>query len=459
MNNKRSLPGCLAAIVTIAIVTGFPVVGVAQEAELQKDGVVATGIKNLAIGGNTYDVSFTCLASHFDTYGVPPVFDFTDSTSAQTALEAIFGVLNADGAVEAVGCGTGTGEFNVTFEIAYRLEEIEIRPPPNGDPDVGTLEVPVLFACLGWRVSTDPELWTNLSGGDCNDGILFGSNAVAARFELIGSDGPANSPPVAEAGGPYSGTAGVAVKFDGTGSNDPDGTITQYRWEYGDGFRSRGPNNTTPEHAYAEPGTYNVTLRVTDEDGLQASDTASVTIGANSQPPVADAGGPYNGTAGAPLRFDGLGSTDPDGEVVRYKWNFGDGTRARRGKRPSHTYAASGKYTVTLTVMDDSGEKDTDTATADVAVGNQAPTANPGGPYQGAVGTAVQLDGRGSNDPDGSIANYRWDFGDGSPVKEGPRSRVPKHTYAAPGGYTVTLTVTDDKGAVDSIPTTATIVE
>jgi PKD repeat protein len=73
-------------------------------------------------------------------------------------------------------------------------------------------------------------------------------------------------------------------------------------------------------------------------------------------PPVAFAGGPYTGTAGSAIAFDGSRSSDPDGNVpLTYAWSFGDGNTGT-GATPSHTYAAAGTYTVTLTVTDAAGQ-------------------------------------------------------------------------------------------------------
>lgn len=67
--------------------------------------------------------------------------------------------------------------------------------------------------------------------------------------------------------------------------------------------------------------------------------------------PVAEAGGPYSGFAGTPVRFDGSGSQDPDGDALIYTWRFGDGALGS-GVQPLHTYAAAGSYLVRLSVLD-----------------------------------------------------------------------------------------------------------
>jgi PKD repeat protein len=194
-----------------------------------------------------------------------------------------------------------------------------------------------------------------------NDG-LTGTDTATATINPAGG----NTPPVARANGPYTGTEGVLVQFSSSGSIDPDGTIVAYAWDFGDGNSSTAEN---PAHAYVAAGTYTVTLTVTDDAGDATSDSTTATIEAPAVnvPPTADAKGPYNGFVGEPITFDGSGSVDPDGSIVAYDWDFGDGTEAAdAGPAPMHTYSTTGQFTVTLTVTDDAGETDAASTTADV---------------------------------------------------------------------------------------------
>ena len=209
-------------------------------------------------------------------------------------------------------------------------------------------------------------------------------NPVPCRVRAISSDGqtaerdvsraPANCapkdnnqnlPPTANANGPYSGTTGVAVAFSSAGSNDPDGNITAYNWNFGDGGSSTQAN---PSHTYAVAGSFSVSLTVTDNDGATGSDSTSATIVGQppvNVPPTANANGPYTGNTGAAVSFSSAGSSDSDGNIAAYAWDFGDGGSSSAAN-PSHTYATAATFNVTLTVTDNDGASDSDATTATI---------------------------------------------------------------------------------------------
>ncbi|MBI4202755.1 MAG: PKD domain-containing protein, partial [Chloroflexi bacterium] len=162
----------------------------------------------------------------------------------------------------------------------------------------------------------------------------------------------------------------------------------------------------------------------------------------DNNPPVANAGGPYSGTQGQAVAFNGTGSSDADGDVLTYQWNFGDGGSAS-GATPTHTYTSVGVFTVSLTVNDGKGGSDSDSTTATIGAANQPPVANAGPEKTVTLGSAVTLDGSGSSDPDGTIGTYQWSLGNGATAT----GSIVTYTYPVAGTYTATLTVTDDKGA------------
>ncbi|WP_339896827.1 glycosyl hydrolase family 18 protein [uncultured Gilvimarinus sp.] len=179
---------------------------------------------------------------------------------------------------------------------------------------------------------------------------------------------PGNLAPTANANGPYSGSAGSAITFSSAGSSDPDGTINAYLWEFGDNSTSTEAN---PSHSYANAGTYQATLTVTDNLGANHSSTANITVvmADQNQPPVAQVNGPFNTEANTSISLSSAGSSDPDGNVVSYDWSFGDGNSSSQAN-PSHSYSSDGQYTVTLTITDDEGATDSVTTTVTVGTVN-----------------------------------------------------------------------------------------
>ena len=157
-------------------------------------------------------------------------------------------------------------------------------------------------------------------------------------------------------------------------------------------------------------------------------------------PPVAEAGGPYSAEAHEPLQLDASGCNDPDGTVVFYRWNFGDGSSQIIEQKPTHRYMQEGTYTATLTIIDNDGSSATDTTTVEISpTTNQEPTANMNIPSTGYAGSVVSFSSSGSSDPDGDQLTYLWSFGDGNTSK----SANPTHIYRDTGTYPVTLKVSD----------------
>ena len=145
------------------------------------------------------------------------------------------------------------------------------------------------------------------------------------------------------------------VQFNDT--SDDQANITERMWNFGDGSGSTEKN---PTHQYKKPGTYTVTLIVIwNISGSTVVDIAKDNITIENQPPIADAG-PDQIVNSKTVSFDGRGSSDPDGEITSYEWDFGDGSTAS-GATVQHTYASDGIYTVTLNVTDDFGAYDEDT--------------------------------------------------------------------------------------------------
>lgn len=246
------------------------------------------------------------------------------------------------------------------------------------------------------------------------------------------------------------------VTFDGSASYDPDGKIISYFWDFGDGETAQGATTT---HAFKKAGEFDVILQVTDDRGANTALAKTVRVVPPNQAPVAIfTVEPLEPTANQEVTFDASAAADPDGTIVSYSWDFGDQTTGQ-GKIVKHTYKAAGTYKVTLTVTDDKGA--TSSAFQNLVVKEQSLPPNqpplvtfsftPANPK---VNEPITFDASGSTD-DGEIVRYFWEFGDG----ETAQGQTVTHTYRAAGTFTVKLTLTDDRGAKNSLTRSITIAE
>nr|WP_239579286.1 PKD domain-containing protein [Microlunatus panaciterrae] len=302
-----------------------------------------------------------------------------------------------------------------------------------------------------WRVGGDNQ-WgdanSNYFAGSIDEVAVYSKVLTTAEIQdhfLKGGGTLPNAKPVAAFSFEVS---DLSVAFDGSGSSDSDGSVASYAWDFGDGGSS---DVAKPSHVFAAAGDYQVKLTVTDDKG--ATDSVTKTVTAVAPPanvkPVAAFSFEVSDLS---VAFDGSGSSDSDGSVASYAWDFGDGGSSDVAK-PSHVFAAAGDYQVKLTVTDDKGATDSVTKTVTAV----APPANvkPVAAFSFEVSDlSVAFDGSESSDSDGSVASYAWDFGDGGSSDVAK----PSHVFAAAGDYQVKLTVTDDKGATDSVTKTVTAV-
>ncbi|UCG70243.1 MAG: PKD domain-containing protein, partial [Thermoplasmata archaeon] len=258
------------------------------------------------------------------------------------------------------------------------------------------------------------------------------------------------TPPIANAGPDDTVNNNTAYNFDGTLSFDNSGSIAYYNWSFGDGFYANG-TDPEPIHTYTQPGTYIVTLIVTDYAGNSDTDTMSIKV-LDISNPMADAGSDDTVNEDTPYQFDGSLSYDNVG-IVNYAWDIDDGDGIDWSAPdfsgptlwdPVHTYTLPGVYIVTLNVTDADGNWDIDTAQITV-LDITLPVAIAGTPATINEDTQYMFDGSGSFDPEGgTIAWYNWSFGDGSFLNG--INPQPSHTYVEPGIYSVTLNVTDSAG-------------
>ncbi len=245
-----------------------------------------------------------------------------------------------------------------------------------------------------WRLGGDSFFgWPNpptsgyLAGSIANAAVYPSALTAAkiqAHFQAAG--GTVNVPPTAT----FTSNCGTtSCTFNAAGSQDSDGTIAGYAWDFGDGSSGSGQ---TPTHAYAA-GTYQVTLTVTDNGGASNTFSASVTVSPapTNSPPTAVFASSCTDLA---CTFTSAGTADPDGTIAGYAWDFGDGGSSTAAS-PSHSYAAAGTYTVRLTVTDNGGATGTVTHTV-------SPTAAVGSPFAADAFSRTVAGGFGTADTGGA---------------------------------------------------------
>ena len=314
-------------------------------------------------------------------------------------------------------------------------------PPPSGVGGSGTM-VTILGTPTGSNFQT------------------VNSSLVTIRLVPPGVILPAaGTPTAAFTYSPQPVNVNVAVTFDGSASSPGTNAtqITSYAWNFGDGSTATGK---TSSHTFTSAGAFNVTLTVTNDRGLSASSTQVVGAALSSGPIANFVFSPAAPQVGQSIVFNAATSASAPGRTLTsFSWNFGDGATAS-GVTTSHTFAAVGTFSVTLSVADDTGQKGTAAVPVAIAAAGggavNAPTAtftfSPAAP---GVNDAVFFNASASAAGAGhTIASYAWTFGDGA---TGAGVTV-THAYSASGSYSVQLRVTDDAGqSTTSAPTSLSI--
>lgn len=324
-------------------------------------------------------------------------------------------------------------------EIIYKdCNQVIFDATKSYDPHEGNISVKWVFPDGVLKVGFREEMvFQNAKKYPIVLAIKDNSNSVESGSYLE-FDLTINSLPKAIAGDDVLKAPNEEIYFNAELSYDTDGVIENYNWDFGDGTSGTGREII---HTYSKPGLYNVKLTVIDDfDGDCNSNVDELSVGINA-PPVANAGDDVRGTIDEIVRFDGSKSSDPDGHLVKYEWNFDDGN-IEGTKIAAHSFSKAGKYNVTLKVTDNS------TAINDVTIDNITvwvnlpPIANAGKDVEIAVDEVLTLSGSKSTDNDGVIAEYVWS----SNGQFENSDEVTTHSFSKPGTYEVKLKVKDDSG-------------
>jgi PKD repeat protein len=342
------------------------------------------------------------------------------------------------------------GTYDVRFNVrdkdgdlgsaAQRVTVLQPNRPPAavpGGPYAGEEAAAIAFDGSG---STDPDGDALAYAWDFGDGTTStesqprhayadnGSHTVAltvtdargaASGQVTTTVTVTNVAPVVAAEGAAVVTIGVpyslAFSFSDPGSNDAP---WRYAIDWGDGRTEEGSTSDgaapiATQHAYSAAGQRTIRLSVSDKD--RSTGVADVQVTVNT-PPVASAGGPYVGSEGASIGFNGAGSSDADpGDVLTYSWDFGDGSTGA-GVSTTHVYPDNGTYAVSLTVTDARGARGSASTMATVA--NVAPAGTFSSPTTVIEGSAIRLSFSATTEPStADVAaglQYRFDCGDGA---------------------------------------------
>ena len=391
-------------------------------------GATTATASNTFASAGTYSVTLTVT----DNNGA------TDSLTNNVTVTAppVNNVLQNGVAITGIS-DTQNNEQNWTMVVPAGATNLSF----NISGGTGDADLYVRFGSAPTTATYDCRPWLNGNNETCNQTVQAGTYYLMIRaynnysgVSLIGNytDPITNTPPTVAF---TSSCTDLTCSFDASGSFDSDGSISSYSWSF-------GAAGITTSNTFASAGTYNVTLTVTDNNGATNAVSHAVTVTA---PPVniAPMASFTSTCTNLSCAFDGSASSDSDGSIVSYSWSIG-GT----GITASKTYASAGTYSVTLTVTDNSGATNsaTNNVTVTAAPTNIAPIASF---TSNCTNLSCTFDGSASSDSDGSIVSYSWSIG-------GTGTTASK-TYASAGTYSVTLTVTDNNSATNSVTNSITV--
>jgi PKD repeat protein len=250
---------------------------------------------------------------------------------------------------------------------------------------------------------------------------------------------------------PTSGPAPLVVSINTSGSQGGGGdAITGETINFGDGTWVNSASTAT--HTYTKTGTYTVTVTLKNQDGLSATASGVVTVGAVVATSAVLNVTPASGTAAL---VTSINSSASQGNIATRTINFGDGSATSTATTASHTYTTPGTYTVQLTVTDQSGT----VKTANSVVTVTAPVVQPSAvltvtPTSGTHPLVVTIDSSQSSGGSSTITGRTISFGDGQWLSWTPTTT---HTYTKAGSYTVVVTIATQNGQTASASKVVTV--
>ena len=222
------------------------------------------------------------------------------------------------------------------------------------------------------------------------------------------------------------------VNLDASQSYDIDGQALKFDWLLSDGTHR---HESSFNWQVPAGGVHFITLTVDDGQGKKNSIARETIRLLVNRPPVAVVDSIIFSCSGQTILLNGSRCYDPDNDPMTMQWNFADGTTSGE-MNPAHVYTKPGYYNVQLVLSDGFSEKPT-VATIPIIVEGSPQAVQGFTDTTLCVNSPVEFDATKSNDPNGPLGSYTWDFGDaittfGSKVS---------HAFSKPGTYYVVLTV------------------
>lgn len=329
---------------------------------------------------------------------------------------------------------------------------------------------PLSGASLQWSSSRDGALGTGASlAVTLTQGVhvltLTATDSLAATGSAsvtVSVNAPNNQPPVVAITSPANNTTffqGTSLTLVGTATDPEDGVLSGAALEWSssrDGALGTGSPLTT---STLTAGDHVVTLVGRDSGGNTGTATLTLHVLPMNAAPMVSITAPANATqvtAGTAVTFTATATDAEDGPLTgaAVRWSSSLGGALGTGTSLTTSSLVEGVHTITVTATDSGGRSASASLTLTVTPGamNLPPVARLTGPTQGQATQALTFDGSTSSDPDGTITGWRFEFSDGAPAVTGMNQVT--HVFAAAGTFTVTLTVTDDRGATGSAAVT-----
>ncbi len=354
-------------VVTARNANGQPLANLSLRADIAVNGVVtdfgALSAKNLATDGNGI-ATFV--------YRAPEAVDSADrNTMVTIKVTPQSGDARGDNArtiqIRLVPAGTVSGglaqvpDFTVSPSAPKQLESVVF--------DASDPQLDATLVGYAWDFGDGSGGTGRTASHEYRDAGTFsatltvtdtgGSKGSRSKSVVVGTSG---DPVAAFVFSPATPGIGEEIVFNGAGSIAVSPrSIVSYSWQFGTG---RSGSGMIVSKTYDTPGTYNVTLTVTDDAGNKGTASQPVTVGGLT---AAFSFSPTAPTSGAAVNFNASASQSPD-PITSYKWDFGDGAIVTTATpTTSHPYGSAGSYTVTLVITDSNGRTALTTQTVTVS--------------------------------------------------------------------------------------------